>query len=336
MTAPDIDTLPAPATVLTAGSIATDHLMTFAGKFSDAILPEKLARLSVSFLTDDLQVRHGGVGANIAFGMASLGATPHLVGAVGADFDTEYRPHLEARGVDCSGVAISASKHTARFVCTTDTEACQIASFYAGAMTEAGEIDITPLLTGVDMVVVSPDDTSAMLRHTRAAHAAGVPVFADPSQQLTFLDDRAMIRELVDGAAYLFTNDYEKQLLETKTGWSDEEVLSRVGTRVTTLGADGVVATRVGHDDIAVAAVELKEVVDPTGGGDALRAGFLAARGRGLGIEASLQVGVVLATTVLGAVGTQTYDIDPGAFTGLLGITYGPAAAAAVRAAFGW
>jgi adenosine kinase len=315
--------------ILLAGSVATDELMTFPGRFAEQIVPEQLSRLSLSFLTDELVVRRGGVAANIAFGMASLGLQPRLVAAVGADFDTGgYRDWLAERGVDTSPVLVSTKRHTARFVCTTDLDQCQIASFYAGAMLEARDIDIAALLATADLLVVSPDDEEAMVGHTAAARAAGVPFMADTSQQLAHLNDRDRVRSLVDGAAYLVHNDYEKTLLETKAGWTDAEVLSRVGVRITTLGAEGAVAERLGAPPVRVAAAPELVKADPTGVGDALRAGLLAGLSWGLPLERCLQVGATLATLVLETVGTQEYDVA--GFGARLAAAYGPEASADV------
>src|SRR4029434_8663805 len=154
--------------IVVTGSIATDHLMHFPGRFAEQLLPDQLHKVSLSFLVDDLVVRRGGIDANIAFGMAVLGSRPILVGAVGADF-ADYRSWLERHGVDCDSVHVSDIAHTARFVCTTDTDMCQIASFYAGAMSEARNIELRPVaerLGGLDLVLVSPNDPTAMLRHT--------------------------------------------------------------------------------------------------------------------------------------------------------------------------
>lgn len=312
--------------IVVTGSIATDHLMTYRGRFAEQLLAESLDRLSVSFLVDDLEIRYGGTGANIAFGMARLGLRPLLVGAAGADF-APYRQRLEAAGVDTAAVRVSASRHTARFVCTTDTDQNQIASFYAGAMTEAAEIELP---AGPDLVVVSPNAPAAMLRHTRECRERGVPFAADPSQQLASLSG-AQIRELVEGATYLLGNEYEKALIESKTGWTPPDILRRTAVRVTTYGAAGVAIEQPDGAPIRVPAVPGARVVEPTGLGDAFRAGLLAARSWGLGLERSAQVGSVLATFVLETVGTQEYALTAASFLDRLAMAYGVDAAAEVE-----
>jgi len=235
--------------IAVTGSIATDHLMTFPGRFAEQLLPDQLAHLSVSFLVTDLDVRRGGVAANIAFGMGVLGERPLLVGAVGPDFG-DYRAWLERHGVDVGGVRVSDLRHTARFVCTTDADLNQIASFYPGAMSEAVEIELAPL-GPLDLVVVSPNDPGAMVRHTQECRDRGIAFVADPSQQLSSLDGE-QVAALVDGAEVLITNAYEAAMVEHKTGWSAEDVLKRVAVRITTHGAEGAVIAQPGEDDVRV------------------------------------------------------------------------------------
>jgi adenosine kinase len=317
------------STIVT-GSIATDHLMHFPGRFADQLIAEELHQVSLSFLVDELVVRRGGVAANIAFGMAALGERPVLVGAVGADF-AEYRAWLEQAGVDCDSVHVSPTRHTARFVCTTDEDMCQIASFYAGAMTEAREIELAPVVerVGADLVLIGADDPAGMLRHSIECRERGYRFAADPSQQLARMSGADMVG-LIDGASLLFTNGYEKTLLESKSGLSAAEVLKHVEVRVTTLGKRGVeiVGADIEPVHVPIAAEAVK--ADPTGVGDGFRAGFLAARNWGLDWERSAQVGSLLATLILETVGTQEYTIDPAGFAKRLAENYGDDAAADV------
>jgi adenosine kinase len=311
------------------GSIATDHLMHFPGRFGEQLLPDQLDKVSLSFLVDDLVVRRGGVAANIAFGMATLGLRPVLVGAVGADF-ADYRSWLTRHGVDCDSVYVSEVAHTARFVCTTDDDMAQIASFYAGAMAEARNIELGPIverLGGLDLVHIGADDPEAMVRHTEECRAAGLRFSADPSQQLARMDG-AQIRRLVEGAEFLFTNEYEGGLLEQKTGWSDSDLLDLVGVRVTTLGAQGVRITGRDIDPVHVPIAREVRKADPTGVGDAFRAGFLAGLAWDLPLERSAEVGSLLATLVVETVGTQEYTVEPADFVKRFTEAYGDEAAA--------
>ncbi|RVW05606.1 carbohydrate kinase family protein [Rhodococcus xishaensis] len=298
-------------TIAVTGSIATDHLMRFPGRFADQLLADQLAHISLSFLVDDLVIRRGGVGGNISYAMGVLGGSPLLVGAVGADF-TDYRAWLESNGVDCSAVRISDDAHTARFVCTTDDDMAQIASFYPGAMSEARDIELAAVAKtagGLDLVLIGANDPDAMLRHTDECRLLGIPFAADPSQQLARLsgDDA---KRLIEGATYLFTNEYEWGLLQQKTGLSEEEIRAQVGMRVTTLGSKGVEIVDADGNWVRVGVVPERGKVDPTGVGDAFRAGFLLAHSGGLSAERSAQLGSLVAVYVLETVGTQEWTLD--------------------------
>jgi adenosine kinase len=304
--------------------------MHFPGRFAEQLLADQLHQVSLSFLVDDLVVRRGGVAANIAFGMGQLGESPVLVGAVGQDF-ADYRSWLERHGVDCESVHVSQAHHTARFVCTTDEEMNQIASFYAGAMSEARNIELKPAVdrTGADLVVISADDPAAMVRHSVEARERGYRFAADPSQQIARMSGEDL-KSLVSGAELLFTNDYEKNLLESKTGWSEAEVIAQVGVRVTTQGKQGVEIVGRDIERVHVPVAKERAKVDPTGVGDGFRAGFLAGRTWGLSWERSAQVGSLLATLVLETVGTQEYQVKPLDFAERLSESYGDDAAAEV------
>ncbi|SDC60422.1 carbohydrate kinase family protein [Nocardioides lianchengensis] len=310
--------------LLIAGSIATDHLMGYGGKFADSLVVEQLDKISLSFLVDDLEIRRGGVAANMCFGLGRLGLRPVLVGSAGEDF-ADYRSWLERHGVNCSHVRISETRHTARFVCTTDPTGAQIASFYPGAMSEARLIELGPIVERVGeptYVLIGADDPDGMQRHTEECRQRGYPFIADPSQQLAFSGGE-LIRDLVDGAAILFSNEYESHLIEQKTGWSADEVLSRVGTQVTTLGAQGVKVSRSGEPDIVLPAAKNVTAVEPTGVGDAFRSGFLAGLTWGVSLERAAQVGCVLAAYVVETVGTQEYTFTRDQFLARLEESYG-------------
>ena len=319
--------------IAVTGSIATDHLMSYPGRIAEQLIADQLEQVSLSFLVDELEVRRGGVAANITFGLGKLGVTAALVGAVGQDFE-EYRSWLERHGVDTASVHVSPTKHTARFLCTTDLDHNQIASFYPGAMSESREIELRPTadrLGGLDLVVISANDPEAMLRHTQESRDRGYKFLADPGQQLARMDGDA-IRKLVDGAELLFTNEYEHSLLLQSTGWSHAEVLQRVGKWVTSLGPKGLKIESAGEPTIEVAPPKEKQKGDPTGVGDALRAGFLAGQSWGLSLERSLQLGCTLATVSLETDGPQEYDVERGSFVARFAEAYGDAAAAELDA----
>ncbi|MDN5724484.1 MAG: carbohydrate kinase family protein [Propionibacteriales bacterium] len=322
--------------IAVTGSIAMDHLMTFGGKFADSLLAEQLNKVSLSFLVEDLQIRRGGIAPNICFGLGALGLEPLLVGAVGEDF-AEYRGWLDRHGVQTWPVHVSETAHTARFICTTDADHAQIASFYTGAMAEARQIELKPIADragGLDLVMISPNDPEAMHRHSDECRTRDYPFVADPSQQLAWMDG-PQIRRLIDRSAYLFSNDYEDGMIISKTGWSHEEILDHVGIRVITRGIDGVSiegtdagGNRIDRFEVPIAR-EMQRV-DPTGVGDAFRAGFLAGLAWGVGLERCAQLGSQLASYVVAIVGTQEYRFN-GHFVERFAEAYGAEAAAEIE-----
>jgi adenosine kinase len=323
-------------TIAVTGSIATDHLMRFPGRFSEQLLAEHLQKVSLSFLVDDLVVHRGGVAGNMAYAIGVLGGNPLLVGAAGVDF-TDYREWLESAGVDCDHVLVSDTQHTARFVCTTDIDMAQIASFYPGAMSQARNISLAGVVAAAgqpELVIVGANDPDAMFAHTDECRALGLAFAADPSQQLARLSGEE-IRRLVDGATYLFSNDYEWDLMLSKTGWTAADVMAQVGLRVTTLGADGVDIVSPDGTTLHVGVVPETAQVDPTGVGDAFRAGFLTGRGAGLDLERSAQLGSLVAVLVLETTGTQNWTWDLGIAQERLAGAFGAEAASEITKALG-
>ena len=321
--------------IITTGSIANDHLMSYDGLFAEQIRADSLEHLSVSFLVNELNIHRGGTGANIAYAAGLLGARPALVGAVGADFEGDGRSWLDEHGVDTRFVSVSPTAKTARFVCTTDTSGAQIGSFYVGAMAEAAGISLGPVveaLGGVDAVLVGPDDPTAMLAHADACRAAGWPLWADIGQQVTRFDG-ASVTAFIDGATYLFTNTYEAAAVEDKTGWSTGQVLERVGTWIVTRGSESVEIRTASAAPVVVPVVQVTNAVDPTGAGDAFRGGFLAAHGWGLGDERCAQVGAAVAAVSVEASGPQEYSVTVADVVERVRGTYGDEAAAEVAAA---
>jgi adenosine kinase len=314
--------------IAVTGSIATDHLMTFPARFVDQLMPDKLDKIALSFLVDSLEIRRGGVAANIAFGLGCLGLRPLLVGTAGSDF-AEYRAWLEQHGVDTGGVRESTRHHTARFIGTTDADMNQIASFYPGAMTEDREIDLAELAGRVELVLIGASDPDAMLAFTKQCVQNQIPFAADTSWQLARLDGE-QVKSLITGADYLFCNEYEAELTEHKTGWRPADLNDRVGVRVTTLGSRGVRVDRAGHQPILVPAVPGVVPKEPTGAGDAFRSGFLAAISWGLSLERAAQLGNIVAVHALETTGTQEYQLHPEPLTTRFARAYGDQAAAEI------
>jgi adenosine kinase len=321
--------------IAVTGSIATDHLMRFPGRFHEQLVASKLDKVALSFLVDDLEIRRGGTAANVAFGLGCLGLDPLLIGSVGPDF-AEYRGWLDRHGVDTAGVRESTLRHTARFVATTDRAGDQIGSFYVGAMAEDVDIKLSPLADEhgpFDLVMIGPTSPDAVLGFTAQCRELGIPFAADPAWQLARFDG-PQVRELVDGAAYLFTNEYEAALLEQKTGWTPDEVLAHVDVRVTTLGAAGVRVEQAGQPPVEVGGVPDAVLAEPTGAGDAFRSGFLAAVAWGLSLERAAQLGNLLAVHALETIGTQEYQLKPEPLTARLAAAYGESAATELKGFF--
>jgi adenosine kinase len=311
-----------------AGSVGLDHLMTFSGKFTDSLVAGSLEKVSLSFLVDSLDVRRGGCAANIAYGMGVLGLNPILIAAVGKDW-ADYEAWLSRHGVDTSHALVSTTLHTAHFVVTTDQELNQIASFFPGAMSEARNIELSPIMekTGrLDMMVISPDDPEAMLRHSEVCRQLGIPFAADPSQQMARMTGEE-IKLLIDGASYLFLNEYELALAMQKTGWSDREILERVKYRVVTLGSKGAKVESAAGEFVQVTCPQEKSKTDPTGVGDSFRSGFIAGLAWGVSLERSAQLGALIATYVIETLGTQEYRFTNAQFVERFAEAYGRPAA---------
>jgi adenosine kinase len=305
--------------------------MTFPGKFTDSLVAGSLEKVSLSFLVDGLEVRRGGCAANIAFGLGHLGLSPILIAAVGKDW-ADYDAWLTRHGVDTSHVHISKDQYTAHFTVTTDTELNQIASFFPGAMSEARNIELAPIMekTGrLDLLVISPDDPEAMLRHMEVAIENGIAVAADPSQQMARMSGDE-IKKLIDGATYLFMNEYELALAIQKTGWSDHEILQRVKYRVVTQGANGARVESVAGEFIKVGCAQERAKVDPTGVGDSFRSGFVAGLSWGLSHERCAQMGSMVATYVIETTGTQEYRFTSAEFLARFTESFGEAAASEI------
>ena len=259
--------------IFVTGSIAFDYIMVFPGRFRDHILPEKMHVLSVSFLVDSLTRLRGGTGANISFNLGLLGERPVLVGSVGEDF-SEYRAWLEGHGVDCSAIRVVSGDHTASCFINTDLQDNQITAFYPGAMVKAASISVAG--TGVsshDLVLIAPNDPAAMNRYAAECIEAGVPYLYDPSMQLPRLE-KADLEAGCRGARILAGNDYEFGMMADKLGVAEAELRRIAPVTVMTRGEAGALIT-AGAEEFEIPPAIPSDVVDPTGAGDAFRAGFV-------------------------------------------------------------
>ncbi len=268
--------------IFVTGSIAFDYIMVFPGKFQEHIVPEKMHVLSVSFLVDSLTRRRGGTGANIAYNLALLGQNPVLVGTAGDDFG-EYGASLQEQGVDTSGVKVVSNEHTASCFINTDLADNQITAFYPGAMKQASTVSLlNPALrlTKEDLVVIAPNDPGAMNRAVLECSENGIPYLYDPAMQIPRLEKRDL--ELgCKGAKILAGNDYEFGMMAEKMGIGEPELRKLVPVTVMTRGEAGALVT-AGGQEFEIPAAKPARVLDPTGAGDAFRAGFLLGVSKGL------------------------------------------------------
>ncbi len=291
--------------IILTGSVAFDYLMTFPGRFTEHILPDKLDTISLSFLVDSMVRFRGGTAPNIAYTLALLGERPVVFAAVGEDFD-EYRAWLESKGVDTRLMRVIPGVNTASFFANTDLDNNQIASFYPGAMGHSTELSLHDLEEAVDLVTISPSDPVAMTQAAEECKALGIPYLYDPSQQIVRLSGEELSRG-VDGAHSLFVNEYEFGMLQNRTGMSAADIQASVDLLVVTLGAKGA-RIQAGDETVTVPIVPPTRILDPTGVGDAFRGGFLTGLSRGWGWELCGQLGALAATYVLEEQGTQSHS----------------------------
>ena len=281
--------------IVVTGSIAFDYLMSFPGKFTEHFLPEHMKRVSLSFLVDTMDKRRGGCAPNIAYTLALLGERPLLMATAGEDFG-EYRQWLEAAGVDTSLTRQIPGKFCASFFCSTDQDNNQIASFYTGAMADAGQLSFRTV-RDCGFAIISPNDPGAMVQYAEECRTLGIKFVFDPGQQCARMSGDEL-REGVTGAALVIVNDYELELLRQKTALSEDDILVEAGALVVTRGEQGSsVITR--HGRVDVAAVTPHRIVDPTGVGDAYRGGLLKGLAVGLPYDIAAQLGSVAATYAL-------------------------------------
>ena len=291
--------------ILLTGSVAYDYLMTFPGLFKEQILPERLGSISLSFLVDSMSKVRGGIAPNIAYTMALLGLRPRIMATVGQDFE-DYRAWLEAKGVDTALMQVIPGEFTASFFATTDQASAQIASFYPGAMAQSAIQSVKTLPAKPDLVVVSPSAPDAMMKFPAECRELGIKYLYDPSQQVLRLEGRELARDM-EGAYFLFCNDYEYGLISKKTGWDLKTMLEHVKVLVVTRGKEGASLYTDGQECF-IPTVPEREIVDPTGVGDAFRGGFLTGYAHGWDWTLCGEVGSLAAVYCLECRGPQSHS----------------------------
>jgi adenosine kinase len=281
--------------VIVTGSIAYDYLMSFPGRFTEHFLPEHMNRVSLSFLVDTMDKRRGGCAPNIAYTLALLGARPLLMATAGEDFG-EYRQWLDAAGVDTTHVKQIGGKFCASFFCSTDVDNNQIASFYTGAMADAGQLSFRDV-KDCGLAIIAPNDPGAMVQYAEECRTLGIPFIFDPGQQCARMSG-GELRDGITGATIVIVNDYELELLRQKTGLSEQDILGVAKALIVTKGEHGSSVLTVGTS-VDVAAVTPTRIVDPTGVGDAFRGGLMRGISLGLPYEVCARLGSVAATYAL-------------------------------------
>lgn len=290
--------------VIITGSIATDTIMKYPGRFLEHILPEA-GKISVSFLVEEKHMSRGGIGPNIAYTMALLGERPRLMGAVGEDFG-DFRAWLEARGIDTSLVVPYPGEFTATFTVITDVAQNQIAGFHSGAMSHGRDLTYRGLdVREIDYTIISPHDPEGMLRNCAECRELGIKFIFDPSQQLARFNGEQILAGL-RGAYAMTVNDYELEVLKQKTGLDEAGILDEVTLLVVTRGADGAsFISKERRVDVPVA--RPKAIVDPTGVGDAFRGGLLTGLVHGYPWEVAGRMGSLAAVYCLEQTGTMNH-----------------------------
>jgi len=311
-------------TLVVTGSVAFDYLMTFPGYFRETILPEHLGKLSVSFLVDSKQSFRGGCGPNIAYSLALLGNRPLLLASAGRDF-ADFRAWLEGQGVDTSAMGVFDDEFTATFTVLTDLEHNQIASFHTGAMARARELSLHALKgRQVDLVIISPNDPQAMSRYAEECRELGLSFVYDPSQQLARLDGEDLVRSM-RGARVLTVNEYELEMAKSKTGLDEAGMLRLVDTIIVTRGAHG--STVIGQNfALDVPAARAERVLEPTGVGDAYRAGLMTGLARGYPWDVTCRLASLAAVYVVEQNGTMSHSYNLPGFVARYRQNFGDAA----------
>jgi adenosine kinase len=283
--------------------------MSFPGRFREHILADRLEKLSLSFLVDSMKRQRGGCAANIAYTIALLGERPWIMATVGQDF-AEYRRWLDEHGIDTSAIVEIPEEFTASFFVNTDQEQNQIATFYTGAMAYARQLSFHNFNAPVDMAVISPNDPEAMARYTAECKSLNIPYLYDPSQQVVRVSPE-QLKDGVEGATLLIVNDYEFELLKERTGMTQAQICENVKQAViVTRGAEGsCIWARDQHwEPILVPIVPPVQILDPTGVGDAYRAGLLKGLALHLPWAAAGRIGSLAAAYVLEQYGPQTHS----------------------------
>lgn len=297
--------------IVIAGSLAYDRIMDFPGSFADHILPDKIHILNVCFLVEGLREMFGGTGGNIAYTLKLLGESPVIAATAGHDFG-KYQERLEAMGLATHGITLVEDEFTAGAYITTDKADNQITGFNPGAMKKPSHYDLSGLDPKDAMVIVSPTNVDDMKSYPARCKELGIPYIFDPGQQIPALSGEEM-KAAIDGAFALVTNDYELEMILKATSLSKDAVKGMCRHVVTTLGGEGSIVYTEGTET-GVPPVMVDEVKDPTGAGDAFRAGMLFGLAQGKPMAEACGLGSAAASFCVEQYGTQVHSFDAAAF----------------------
>ena len=288
---------------LICGSIAFDNIMVFGGRFKDHILPDKIHMLNVSFLVPQLRREFGGCAGNVAYNLRLLGDSGYPMATVGRDF-APYEQWMRETNVPLDYVRVVETEHTAQAFITTDMDDNQITAFHPGAMQQS-HLNAVPKNAGITLGIVSPDGRDGMVQHCSQFAAAGIPFIFDPGQGLPMFngDD---LRAMVGQASWVTVNEYEWQMLQQRTGWSSEDVVQEVKALIVTRGAQGS-TIYTAQEEMVVPAAQPQAVVDPTGCGDAYRAGLIHGLLHGLDWAVTGRIASLLGALKVATRGTQNH-----------------------------
>ncbi|MCG5530240.1 carbohydrate kinase family protein [Halorhodospira halochloris] len=287
-----------------SGSVAFDTIMVFPDRFRNHILPEQVHILNVSFMVPKLRREFGGCAGNIGYNLKMLGEEPKILSTVGADIGT-YTDWMKSYGIDQSYIHTLNEHYTAQAYITTDIDDNQITAFHPGAMGEANKVDV-PANIGAKVGVVAPNGPEGMVKHARQFVEAGIPFIFDPGQAMPAFDGD-QLREFIDGATWIAVNDYESQLLMERTNLKLEEIAEKVQALIVTRGAEGS-HIYTGGKVIHVPAAPISQVADPTGCGDAFRAGLLFGLLRDLDWETTGRIASLMGAIKVEQSGTQNHS----------------------------
>ena len=292
--------------ILVCGSLAYDTIMVFPDQFRKHILPDRIHMLNVAFLVPDMRREYGGTGGNIAYNLKLLGEEPRLMATAGHDF-TPYAQRLKHLGLSAAHVRVLDDQFTAQAFITTDIDDNQITAFHPGAMMESHRNRIADA-NGVKLGIVSPDGRQGMVEHSRDFAAAGIPFVLDPGQGLPMFSGPELL-DMMKGARALAVNDYEAGIVEEKTGRKPAELARTVGAVVVTRGGEGSTIHAEGRE-LAIPAVKPDKLVDPTGCGDAYRAGLLYGMARQWSWEKCGRLAAVMGSIKIAHRGGQNHKPD--------------------------